>query len=158
MMTGTIGRSEPEACRGGGNTSFGDKGIFGAVFSADWAPENTDADGSFGGNLDVSAHRFRLLIGPGFEARIGPELHFRGVLGIGADIMHVSAKATVGPATFESSDTDVGIAFEPGIGFWVNVGSGSDRRRGRASDRAPRSRGAGQQRYLAAVDEPTTST
>lgn len=107
------------AVRGGG----GGRGSVGAVISADWAPQRTDAQEFFGNSVDISAHRFRLLIGPGFAARVAPGLTFTSRLGIGADIAYFSAKSSVFGATFESSDTDVGFAFEIGAGLWANVGS-----------------------------------
>lgn len=113
----------PKLALRGGGYGTGGKNRVGAVLSADWTPQQTDAADFFGNNVDISAHRFRLLIGPGFEAHVAPALHFSARLGIGADIAHVSAESTVFGATFESSDTDVGFAFEVGAGFWVDIGS-----------------------------------
>jgi hypothetical protein len=98
---------------------------FGGFFSADWAPENTDAmGGTFpGGSTDISAHRFRLLVGPAFEAPLNRMLVFTGRVGIGADITHASARVTILGSTSETSDTDVGFGFEVGAGLWARVGS-----------------------------------
>lgn len=98
---------------------------FGGFFSADWVPENTDAmSGVFpGGSTDISAHRFRLLVGPAFEAPLNRMLVFTGRLGIGADITRASAKVTFLGGSTETSDTDVGFGFEVGAGLWAKVGS-----------------------------------
>ena len=98
---------------------------FGGFFSADWAPENTDAMSTTfpGGSTDISAHRFRLLVGPAFEAPLNRMLVFTGRVGIGADITHASGRVTFLGGTAESSDTDVGIGFEVGAGLWARVGS-----------------------------------
>lgn len=123
-------RAEPSpklALRAGGFSSAteGRKSRVGAVLSADWTPQQTDADGfTFpGGMTEVSAQRFRLLIGPGFEARVAPALHFSARLGIGADIAHASATTTTIIGSASASDTDVGFALEVGTGFWVDLGS-----------------------------------
>jgi hypothetical protein len=94
----------------------------GGMVSADWTPYNTDAQANFP-NADISAHRFRLLANLAFQSPVKAKLMLTGRVGIGADIQHFNAKATVLGATFESSDTDVGIGFEMGAGLWVKVGS-----------------------------------
>lgn len=97
----------------------------GGFFSADWAPENTDTMSTTfpGGSTDISAHRFRFLVGPAFEAPLNRMLVFTGRLGIGADITHASAKVTFLGGSTESSDTDVGFGAEVGAGLWARVGS-----------------------------------
>lgn len=96
----------------------------GFVVSADWTPVNTDA-GSWsvpGASGDVSAHRFRILVGPMIRHAVSNTLSVTATAGIGADIAHASAEATVLGANFESSETDVGLGFEVGGGVWFKVG------------------------------------
>lgn len=97
----------------------------GGYISADWIPQQTDAGGfSFpGGMTDVSAQRFRLLVGPIFEAPVTRALTFSARLGIGADIAYANVETTTVLGSASASDTDVGFAFEVGGGLWVNVGS-----------------------------------
>jgi hypothetical protein len=91
----------------------------GVVLSADWMPANTDADGAFGGALDVSAHRFRLLVGPMFHHHVSNLLVAGGRAGLGADIAYAKASSLLG----EVSETDVGFGFELAGGVWAKVGS-----------------------------------
>lgn len=97
----------------------------GGFFSADWVPENTDAmSGNFPlGSTDIGGQRFRLLVGPAFEAPLNRMLVFTGRLGIGADITRASWKVTFLGSTTEGSDTDVGFGLEIGAGLWAKVGS-----------------------------------
>ena len=96
----------------------------GGYLQADWMPVNTDAEGTFpGGQVDVSAHRFRLLVGGVFRHPISNTLAFQGRGGIGADIAYASYEGSFLGAQFEDSESDVGLGFEFGAGFWVRVGS-----------------------------------
>ena len=95
----------------------------GGYLSADWAPVNSDADGGFGGALDVSAHRFRLMVGPVFHHNVSNTLVVTGRAGIGADIQYVSTEVDVFGTRVEDSETDVGLGLEFGGGLWFKVGS-----------------------------------
>ncbi len=97
----------------------------GGYLSADWMPTNTDAQGW---NLpatsgDVSAHRFRLMVGPLFQHTVSNTLAVTARAGIGADIAHASISGTVGTIGFEESETDVGLGFEFAGGVWFKLGS-----------------------------------
>jgi len=88
----------------------------------DWTPENTDFSAQYP-NADVSAHRFRGLVGLAFQNPINSKLYVTGRIGLGADIAHASVRGSLGPISFETSDTDVGFGFELGMGLWAKVGS-----------------------------------
>ena len=94
----------------------------GAMLQFDWTPINLD-NGSFGiGNF--SAHRFRILAAGTIHKRVGPpHLIATGRAGIGIDIAHASASGSVLGVNFNSSDTNVGFAFELGGGLWYDLGS-----------------------------------
>jgi hypothetical protein len=96
-------------------------GGFGALVSVDWTPINDDDDGF--GNVDVSAHRFRILIGGTMQRRLGPKLHGSLRLGLGADITYVSIEGSFFGFQIDSSDTDLGLALEPAAGLWFDAGS-----------------------------------
>jgi hypothetical protein len=84
---------------------------------------NTNADGAFGGALDVSAHRFRLLVGPVFQHSVSNTLVVTGRAGIGADIQYVSTEVDVFGTTVEDSESDVGLGLEFAGGLWFRLGS-----------------------------------
>lgn len=96
----------------------------GGYFSADWMPTNTDAQGwstplTSG---DISAHRFRLMVGPVFRHAVSNTLAVTARAGIGADIAHASAEGNVLGSTFEVEETDVGLGFEFAGGIWFGLG------------------------------------
>jgi hypothetical protein len=97
----------------------------GGMASFDWTPENTDTTSSTfpGGSSDVSAHRFRGLVGLAFQNPITSKLYFTGRMGVGIDIAHASYTVSFLGASAEWNGTDVGPAFEVGAGIWVKVGS-----------------------------------
>lgn len=101
----------------------GMSGNIGGVVSADWTPQQTDAEEFYGNSAEISAHRFRLLGGIGFEARANRALIITSRLQVGADIAYASASYNVFGIRGETSKTDVGFAFEVGVGLWANVGS-----------------------------------
>lgn len=107
--------------RAGGS---GDNKIGGFV-AADWTPQQTDAQSSSGpfASTDISAHRFRFLIGPQLDAKLSGPLTFTGRVAIGADIARVSGDFTVVGVRSEFSDTDIGFAFEVGGGLWARFGN-----------------------------------
>lgn len=96
-------------------------GKFGALVSLDWSPINDDDLGF--GNVDVSAHRFRILLGGTLHRRVAPKLHASFRLGLGADITYVSVQGSFFGITVDESDSDVGLAVEPAAGLWFNTGS-----------------------------------
>lgn len=91
----------------------------GGFVQADWTPVNTDADGAFGGAVDVSAHRFRVGVGAMFHHPISNTLVVTGRGGLGIDIARVSGDAL----GFEFSDTDVGFGLEFGGGVFFRAGN-----------------------------------
>lgn len=97
----------------------------GGMVSFDWTPENTDTTSSTfpGGSSDVSAHRFRGLVGLAFQNPINSKIYFTGRMGIGLDIAHASYTLSFLGASAEWTGTDVGPAFEVGAGIWAKVGS-----------------------------------
>lgn len=97
----------------------------GGYLSADWMPTNTDAQGWNlpGTTGDISAHRFRLMVGPLFQHTVSNTLAVTGRAGIGADIAYASVSGTVFGAEFEESETDVGLGFEFAGGLWFKLGS-----------------------------------
>jgi hypothetical protein len=99
-------------------------GNAGGALSLDWTPVNTDNQGFSGplGSADVSANRFRILATGIVEAKVGPKLYARARLGIGIDITHVNVKVTLLGNTSEGTDTDTGLALEPGGGLWFQLG------------------------------------
>ena len=96
----------------------------GGYVSADWMPTNTDAEGGTfpGGSTDISAHRFRLMVGPLFHHAISNTLAVTGRACVGADIAYASASGTVLGASYDESETDVGLGFEFGGGVWARLG------------------------------------
>jgi hypothetical protein len=88
-------------------------------------PTSTDAqDWNLPGTSgEISAHRFRLMIGPLFRHAIGNTLAVTARAGIGADIAYASVSGTVLGAEFEQSETDVGLGFEFAGGLWFGLGS-----------------------------------
>lgn len=94
----------------------------GALLSIDWTPINT-TDTGFGNSVDVSAHRFRFLIGGIVQQKIGPKLNASFRLGIGFDVAYVNIYTNIFGFESEASDTDVGLALEPAFGLWFDAGS-----------------------------------
>lgn len=97
----------------------------GGYLSADWMPTNTDAQGWSlpGTSGDISAHRFRLIVGPLFRHAVSNTLAITARGGIGVDIAYASVSGNVLGATFEESETDVGLGFEFAGGVWFSLGS-----------------------------------
>lgn len=91
----------------------------GALLSLDWSPLNTDESGF--GNVDVSAHRFRIQAMAAVHHRAGKILaSFRG--GLGIDVASVSINGNFFGIQIDESDTDVGLALEVAGGIWFPVG------------------------------------
>lgn len=91
----------------------------GGLLSVDWSPLNTDDTGF--GNVDVSAHRFRLQAMAVVHHRAGKILaSFRG--GLGLDVATVSINGNFFGIQIDESDTDVGLALEVAGGIWFPVG------------------------------------
>ncbi|MFT3694886.1 MAG: hypothetical protein QM831_17180 [Kofleriaceae bacterium] len=105
--------------------AVGSQGLGGAI-SADWTPVNLNADGgSFGnlGSVDIAAHRFRFLANLVFQHPIAKtSLVFSARIGVGLDLAHASATATVLGNTTSTSDTNAGFGFELGGGLWYSLG------------------------------------
>jgi hypothetical protein len=99
---------------------------FGFELAADWTPINDNYGGTvLGQTIDVSFNRFRLQGGLRYAAHPAKARSvtvFARAL-VGVDILHWSVDTTILGATSSSSDTDTGLALEPGFGVVVNVGS-----------------------------------
>ena len=91
----------------------------GGYLSFEWMPVNLKAD--FGG-LDVSAHRFRLIVGPELHHPVSNTLVVTGRAGIGLDIARSSVSGNVFGIEFDDSETDMGLGFEFGAGLWFQLG------------------------------------
>lgn len=72
-------------------------------------------------DLDISAQRYRILIGARHRVPAGKASLFIR-LGAGIDIVHASATGSAFGVDFEVSDTDPGIAAEVGTGFTIPIG------------------------------------
>jgi hypothetical protein len=93
---------------------------FGGYLSFEWMPADVKSDGAFG--LDVSAHRFRVIVGPEMRHAVSNTLMVTARAGIGLDIAHDSVSGTIFGATVEDSETDLGLGFEFAGGLWFGVG------------------------------------
>jgi hypothetical protein len=91
----------------------------GGYLSFEWMPINLKQD--FGG-LDVSAHRFRLIVGPELYHPVSNTLSVTGRAGIGLDIARSSVSGTILGVNFDDSETDMGLGFEFAGGIWFHVG------------------------------------
>jgi hypothetical protein len=95
-------------------------GAIGGYLSFEWTPIDAEADDTPG--IDVSAHRFRILVGPEFQHPVSNTLAVTGRAGVGIDIAHASYTADTIIGRFESSETDMGLALEFGGGVWFRLG------------------------------------
>lgn len=93
---------------------------FGGYLSFEWMPADVKSDGTFG--LDVSAHRFRVIVGPEMRHAVSNTLSVTARAGIGLDIAHDSVSGTILGADIDSSETDLGLGFEFAGGLWFGVG------------------------------------
>jgi hypothetical protein len=78
------------------------------------------SDGTFG--LDVSAQRFRLIVGPELNHPVSNLLAVTGRAGIGLDIGRNHVEGNVGPIAVDESETDLGFGLEFAGGLWARVG------------------------------------
>jgi hypothetical protein len=83
-------------------------------------PADVKSDGAFG--LDVSANRFRILVGPELRHPVSNTLAITARAGLGLDIAHDSVTGSILGAQVDSSETDIGFGFEVGGGVWFGVG------------------------------------
>lgn len=97
--------------------SVNERGIGGMV-QFDWTPINLDTSSL--GTFDFAFHRFRLLGDLVIQRHVAPKVVASGRVGIGLDIAHASAHESVTKAN--SSDTNLGFAFELGGGLWYDLG------------------------------------
>jgi hypothetical protein len=88
--------------------------------SFDFTPVSFVDEPGFG---DLSAQRYRALVGIQVWRQLVPNVHFDARLGVGIDIAHASYTFTVLGTTTKYSDTDVGYAFEPAAGLWFDIGA-----------------------------------
>jgi hypothetical protein len=96
----------------------------GGYLQVEWMPTNTDAQGWNvpGSSGNISAHRFRVMVGPLLHRNIGA-LSVTGRAGIGIDIAYARASGNIGPVSFDESETDVGLGFEFAGGLWFKLGN-----------------------------------
>ena len=94
----------------------GGGGQVGGLFMFDWAPLSSNV-------ALTDLNRFRVQGGIYIESRIAPKILLRGRFTGGVDILHSHTEVTVLGQTFTGSDTDTGIAFEPGVGAWFELAS-----------------------------------
>jgi Outer membrane protein beta-barrel domain len=90
----------------------------GGMVQFDWTPVSLDTS-SFG-TADFAFHRFRLLADLVIQRHVAPKLVVSGRVGIGLDIAHGSSHESI--TNNNSSDTDLGFAFELGGGLWYDMG------------------------------------
>lgn len=98
----------------GGKTSFG-----GIDLGFDYTPYNDNVTPAF---TDVDVQRFRIHVGARIERPIAPKVSLFARFGIGTDIIHYSARATVLGVDFEASETDFGLALEASAGVLFDLG------------------------------------
>jgi hypothetical protein len=94
----------------------------GAMLSVDWTPINNN-DAQFGNAVDISTHRFRVLLSAAAQQKIGPKLYASLRIGGGIDIAYVNVHTDILGFTSDNSDTDTGLAIEPAAGLWFHTGS-----------------------------------
>ncbi len=94
----------------------------GGALSIDWSPINAD-DNGFGSAVDISSHRFRILMSAVSHQPVGGNLTASFRVGFGADIAYTNVQTNIFGIMNEESDADVGLALEAGFGLWFNVGS-----------------------------------
>jgi hypothetical protein len=92
----------------------------GGYLSFDWMPANLKNDG--GGGIDITAHRFRLMVGPEMFHDVSNTLTVTGRAGIGLDIARSHAEGTFLGVTVDESETDTGLGFEFAGGVWAHLG------------------------------------
>ena len=92
----------------------------GGYLSFEWMPANLKNDG--GGGIDISAHRFRLIVGPEIFHDVSNTLVVTGRAGIGLDIARSHAEGTILGVQFDESETDTGLGFEFAGGIWAHLG------------------------------------
>jgi hypothetical protein len=92
----------------------GGGGQVGGLFMFDWSPMSS--------NIALTdLNRFRVQGGVYIENRIAPKVLLRGRFTAGVDILHSHTEVTILGTTITGSDTDTGIAFEPGVGAWFEL-------------------------------------
>ncbi len=118
--TKLVGPSPKLAARGGAM-----QGDFGGMLGLDWTWENLENGGeSFVvGSTSASLQRFRLIASGVFRHRLTPKLTLSARAGAGIDVAHASGDFTLFGNHSSTSDTDVGYAFDFGVGIWFDIGS-----------------------------------
>jgi hypothetical protein len=121
--TNLVGTSPKLAARAGAMSGDAE-GVVGAMLGVDWTPEDlNNGGGSFGfGSTDGSVQRFRVIASGVIHHRVSPKLTISGRAGAGIDIAHASIDVDVLGSTSSNSATDVGYAFEFGVGAWYDLG------------------------------------
>jgi hypothetical protein len=101
------------------------QGALAGMVSADFTPERLTAKTSMPGGFDAgaSAYRFRFLAHLGFEHPVTEKLTVTARVGAGLDLAHGSYDFTVLGVRSQSSESDLGFAFEFGGGIWWDIGS-----------------------------------
>lgn len=98
-------------------------GDLGAAVTLDWTPENlNNSGGAFpGGSVDITGHRFRLLVQGVATHHVTPKVMLVGRAGAGLDLAYGSYSFNLGTSSSGHSDWNAGIAFELGGGAWLDV-------------------------------------
>jgi len=94
----------------------------GAMLSVDWTPLAAN-DMGFGNAVDISSHRFRILVSAIAEHRIGDKVSASLRVGGGLDIARVSVHTNIFGITSDNSDTDTGLGVEAAGGLWFDAGT-----------------------------------
>ena len=106
-----------------GGTMFGD---LGGLLAVDWTPEELGSEeAALGiGAVHRSLDRFRVIASAMFRHRVASAITLSGRAGAGIDIAHGRVSDLLDFGTTPISNTDVGYAFEFGVGMWFDVGFG----------------------------------
>jgi hypothetical protein len=98
----------------------------GGIVTLDWTPINTDTDKmGFEYLSRVASHRFRIQLGLARHERVGKNVTASARVCAGLDITHVRTVTTHPYYGLRRgfSDMDVGLALEPALGLWFDLGS-----------------------------------
>jgi hypothetical protein len=95
----------------------GGGGPVGGIFMFDWAPLSSNV-------AATDLNRFRIQGGVYIQNRVAPKVAIRGRFTAGIDIIHSHTEIDIPiVGRVSGSDTDVGLALEPGGGAWFDLGS-----------------------------------
>jgi hypothetical protein len=101
---------------------------WGGMLAVAWTPEvcGNGIDGGLGiGEGDVSIHTLRALASGVVRHRVSPSITLSGRAGAGIDIAIGRVDGLQDYGSQSISGSDVGLAFEVGVGIWFDVGAGA---------------------------------